>query len=129
MSDITGNEGQVLYIDYSVGNTGGTIDRQDITLEKDGTEVDRDTDTLLDVGEATTGLLRWRTEIGDAGTYTVSVNSDDDTDSITVEVQAPDRLVIDSNEVYTVSDGSTETYSGTDVEGTLQVEGTLELTG
>lgn len=39
-----------------------------------------------------------------------------------------DRLIIGSGDTYTVDSGDTEEWSGADVDGTLQVDGTLKLT-
>lgn len=90
MADITGEEGQTLEVDYSVDNTGDSEDTQDIVLLQDGTQVDTDTSiTLAPSDAAYTGTLSWPTTSGDAGTYTVEVTSEDDTDSIQVEVVEP----------------------------------------
>lgn len=38
-----------------------------------------------------------------------------------------DRLIVDTGETYTVSGSDTEEWFGVDVDGTLEVNGTLEL--
>lgn len=89
MTDITGEEGETLEIDYEVTNNGDKEDTQDIVMTKDdGTvaEVDRHNNITLDTSQSNTGTLTWATGEGDAGTYTIEVSSNDNADSITVEV-------------------------------------------
>lgn len=94
MADISGDEGETLEVDYSVENTSGTDDTQDIILEIEDsggttTQEDSDTDVTITAGSTATGTLSWVTESGDADTYTAFVKSNDDTESISVEVSEP----------------------------------------
>ena len=88
-------EGDILTVDYSADNTGDAQDTQDIRLEIDSVEEDRDSDITLLGAQSTTGTLEWDTTDEDETTYTATVLSDDDTDSVTVEIEdaIPDKLV------------------------------------
>ena len=87
-------EGDILAVDYSADNTGDAQDTQDIRLEIDSVEEDRDSDITLLGAQSTTGTLEWDTTDEDETTYTATVLSDDDTDSVTVEIEAaiPDSV-------------------------------------
>ena len=80
-------EGETLNVDYLVDNTGGVEDTQDIRLEIDNTQEDVDTGVTLDSGTSTTGTLQWDTTNESADTYSATVLSDDDSDSVTVEIE------------------------------------------
>jgi len=80
-------EGDILTVDYSADNTGDAQDTQDIRLEIDSVEEDRDPDITLLGAQSTTGTLEWDTTNEDVATYTATVLSDDDTDSVTVEIK------------------------------------------
>lgn len=83
------NEGSDLNVDYSVVNTGFSVNKtQDIRLNIDSTEEDRDTNITLSPSSSTTGTLTWTTPSSSAGTYNASVLSDDDTASTSVTVEA-----------------------------------------
>jgi len=110
------NEGSDLNVDYSVVNTGFSLNNtQDIRLNIDSTEEDRDTNITLSPSSSTTGTLTWTTPSSSAGTYNASVLSDDDTASTSVtveEVAIPDSVVNNTVHLYdarelSVSDGST----------------------
>ena len=81
-------EGETLNVDYLVDNTGGVEDTQDIRLEIDNTQEDVDTDVTLDSDTSTTGTLQWDTTDESADTYSATVLSDDDSDSVTVEIES-----------------------------------------
>jgi len=78
-------EGDTLTVDYSVENTGNADGTQTITLEIDSTQEDSESQTLT-FKTATSSTLQWATQSGDAGTFTATVASDDDSDSTTVTV-------------------------------------------
>ena len=80
-------EGETLNVDYFVDNTGGVEDTQDIRLEIDNTQEDVDTGVTLDSGTSTTGTLQWDTTNESGDTYSATVLSDDDSDSVTVEIE------------------------------------------
>ena len=88
-------EGDILTVDYSADNTGDAQDTQDIRLEIDSVEEDRDSDITLLGAQSTTGTLEWDTPFGDETTYSATVLSDDDSDSVTVEVESviPDSAI------------------------------------
>ena len=87
-------EGETLNVDYLVDNTGGVEDTQDIRLEIDNTQEDVDTGVTLDSGTSTTGTLQWDTTGEAETTYSATVLSDDDSDSVTVEIESaiPDSV-------------------------------------
>ena len=125
------NEGSDLNVDYSVVNTGFSLNNtQDIRLNIDSTEEDRDTNITLSPSSSTTGTLTWTTPSSSAGTYNASVLSDDDTASTSVTVEAgpaiPDS-VVDNFEDANISEytGDTASFSTTTtnvIEGTYALE-------
>ena len=102
-------EGDILTVDYSADNTGDAHDTQDIRLEIDSVEEDRDSDITLLGAESTTGTLEWDTTDEDEAEYTATVLSDDDTDSVTVEIGTaiPDSAVYR----WEASEGSGQTLT------------------
>jgi len=103
------NEGSDLNVDYSVQNTGFSANNtQDIRLQIDTVEEDRDSNITLSPGSSTTGTLTWTTPSSSAGTYNAAVLSDDDTASTSVTVEEftaiPDSVVsrpADNNDAST----------------------------
>ncbi len=86
--------GDDIEIDARVENTGGFEGTQRIELTVDGIpirESDQSQDVTLESGENRTITLRWQTETGDQGDspYIATVSSDDDSDSMNVEVTGP----------------------------------------
>ena len=79
-------EGDILTVDYSADNTGDAQDMQDIRLEIDSVQEDVDLDVMLSGGASTTGTLEWDTTGELEAEYTATVLSDDDTDSVMVEI-------------------------------------------
>ena len=96
-------ESHDLDVEATVENTGTEADTQTVTLlDFDGTAVDSE-DVSLDAGEAETLDLTWATEIGDAGTGDVTVESDDDSAATSVEIlEAPDVVASLSDEEASV---------------------------
>ena len=105
-------EGDILTVDYSADNTGETQDMQDIRLEIDSVQEDVDPDVMLAGGASTTGTLEWDTTGEPEAEYTATVLSDDDSDSVMVEIGTaiPDNAVLR----YSISEGS-----GTTVEDSI----------
>ena len=130
-------EGDILTVDYSADNTGDAQDTQDIRLEIDSVEEDRDSDITLLGAQSTTGTLEWDTTNEDETTYTATVLSNDDTDSVTVEIEAAipdsgDFPESDSIESYWIIDDNNSTVvdevgdnDGTVVGGNWQSEDDL----
>lgn len=131
------DDGETLTVDYSVQNTGGSLDNtQDIRLDVGSTERDRDNDVTVASGGSTTGQLSWGSAA--QGSYTASVLSDDDVASTSVSVKSatPDSLVswYKFNGDASDSEGSNDgTYTGSgfssdSVEGTqsIRFDGTDE---
>lgn len=120
MTDVTGEEGQTLEVDATITNNGDTQDTQDVELEiinSSGEVVDTKSITL-DESQDTSDTWTWQTEDGDEGTYTARIQSDDDSDSITVEVVAEG---VDITNEWTFSEGSGSTVDDSegDNDGTL----------
>ena len=81
-------EGETVEVDFTVENTGGRSDTQDLELfvESDGPV---DTRRLsLDEGESRDRTLRWDTQTSDAGWKTLYVNTDNDEKSTIVNVKS-----------------------------------------
>jgi hypothetical protein len=86
MADITITEGNWLSLtDVIVENFGDVAGNQPLELDRNGTTEDAVT-IDLPPDESTTRQLLWKTESGDAGTYTVCAATDDGQDCIQVEV-------------------------------------------
>jgi len=81
-------EGETLDVEYSVTNEGGSDDTQTVFLQTDGTVRDS-AEVTLSPGAVSPGTLSWDTSSGDAGDYTATVESEDDSDSTSVTVQDP----------------------------------------
>jgi len=79
-------EGETLTVDVTAENTGGESDTQTLSLTVGGTERDPK-DITLNGGETTTETLQWTTGEGDAGDYTLTVESENDTDTASVTVK------------------------------------------
>lgn len=100
MADIWGKPGQKLQVEYLAENVGDTDGAQDIRLERDGVEEDRDTNITISSGGSHTGLLEWQTVQEDEGEWTIAVSSDNDQDSITALVSdIPDSIVDNFEEI------------------------------
>jgi len=86
MADITITEGNWLSLtEVIVENFGDLTGSQSLVLARGGTTEDSVT-IDLPPDESTTRQLLWKTESGDAGTYTVCAETDDGQDCIQVEV-------------------------------------------
>lgn len=105
-------EGDILTVDFSANNTGTFQDTQDIRLEIDNVEEDRDNNVTLDGGVSTTGTLQWDTTNETAAQYTATVLSNDDADSVTVQVE---RAIPDSGV-------SRHTFDDADTSGSTAVD-------
>jgi len=82
--------GETLDVDVQVENTGDDNGTQNVTLaDFDGDIVDTKTDIELAPDEATNVSLNWSTEAPDTGTGNVTVRSENDTDTGTVEIREP----------------------------------------
>jgi len=79
-------EGNTLNIDYNVTNTGNVQGTQTITLDVAGQQRDSVSETIA-AGDFATGTLSWSPSAGDAGSYTATVASENDTATELVTVQ------------------------------------------
>lgn len=102
--------------DVTIQNTGGSQDQQTVELLVDSIVEDSITRTLDD-GVSTTETLTWPTSSTDSGTYNGVVQSDDDSESFTIEVS-------DSGVSVTID----STNSPVSVGDSLNVDFTIENT-
>ena len=113
-------EEETLEVSADIENTGEVEDTQDIVLDIDGDAVD-ETSLTLEGAESDSVTLEWETEADDAGEYTATVSSDDDSDSADVEVEEPLEPaffavdIVDTNSPVTIDEH---------VEVTAEIENT-----
>ena len=121
-------EGDILTVDYSADNTGDAQDMQDIRLEIDSVQEDVDPGVMLAGGASTTGTLEWDTTDEPEAEYTATVLSDDDSDSVMVEIGSaiPDRVVEDWERSSPLNDYIGDT-SGWSITTTDVIEGDQAL--
>jgi len=79
-------EGETLTVNATVENTGDVPDTQTVALDTNGTQR-VSTSQQLDSGESTTVSLSWDTASGDNGTYNAAIVTDDDSASVTADVE------------------------------------------
>ena len=105
--------GGSLEITATVTNTGDEPATQDIELEIDGV-VEDSTPVTLAGGGSRMVTLSWQTGEGDAGTYDITVSSDDSSDTVEVTVAEPANfsVTIDS-ENDTVTEGESTEITAT----------------
>jgi hypothetical protein len=90
-------EGETVYVDYEVNNSGDAFGEQEVNLtvnESSIGEVDNTT-ISLDSGGNTTGTFNWPTSDGDAGDYNLTVASKDDSDSTTTTLEPATHIIDD----------------------------------
>jgi len=87
-------EGENLDIVAEIENIGGDHDTQDIELNHEGDLLDSVSGQPVQPGGQTNVTLTWETEVGDAGTYNLTVNSDDDEDYIEVTLFGRDYFTV-----------------------------------
>jgi len=97
--------GELLDVTTDVENTGGVQDSQDIVLEADNAQRDIWPGFVLGSGDTGQVVLRWDTSGASPGSYTATVKSDDDSDSVGVSVIGPNSLcsggTLSNHEKYT----------------------------
>ena len=81
-------EGDTVNVDYTVSNNGGVSGSQDIVLDVDGAQEDVDSSVSLSSGGSSSGTLSWSTSSGDAGSYSYTVSTENDSVSGTVDVNS-----------------------------------------
>ncbi|RXK46277.1 CARDB domain-containing protein, partial [Halorientalis pallida] len=133
-SDSPVTEGDTLDVTATVQNVGDQQGTQTVALSVNGTERDSQSVQLAG-GASQTISLSWATGSGDAGNYTATVTSANDTGTTSVEVQssAPEPATISGSVAAsgngtaiagaTVSAGSQSTTSAADGSYTLSVGG------
>ena len=109
-------EGDILTVDYSADNTGDAQDMQDIRLEIDSVQEDVDPGVMLAGGASTTGTLEWDTTGEPEAEYTAAVLSNDDSDSVIVEIGSaiPDAQDLSEHYQFYLEDGSLPVSDQTD---------------
>jgi len=131
-------EGETVTVNYTVTNTGGVADTQDIGFTVNGTTEKTESNLTLQAGEAFDGAFDYQTVDGDAPALSVAVASENDTATGSVTVDEPPFFAVTVTGVDTpVTEGETTTvdYEVTnvgDVTGTqdivFEVNGTTETT-
>lgn len=86
VSSVTVTTGYTLTVEADIINTGSDDGEQTVTLSKDGTQVDSQSVTVSE-GSTEPITLEWLTESGDEGDYTMTVESENDSDSVSVTVE------------------------------------------
>ncbi|WP_336002027.1 carboxypeptidase regulatory-like domain-containing protein [Halorientalis halophila] len=81
-------EGETLTVDATVTNNGEEAGTQTVELDVAG-GVQDSTEVSLDAGASTDVSLTWTTASGDAGDYTATVSSDNDSETAAVTVNEP----------------------------------------
>ncbi len=111
-------EGETVEVTATIENTGDETDTQTIEMTTDPNIGTDSVSVTLDGGQSTTETFTTGTSSGDAGSYTATVSSEDDSDSDSFEVLGPGYFAVynvDANDV---------------VEGeTVEVTATIENTG
>ncbi|MDZ7689486.1 MAG: PKD domain-containing protein [Halobacteriales archaeon] len=121
-------EGETLSVDVRVENTGDENDTQTVTLDV-GTLGNSSTNVTLPGGSSATGTLTLGTSAGDAGEYTATVFSDDDSDARSVTVNdAQTAPTIDTNTGSSVDEGASDTITQSELETTDAEQGPSSLT-
>jgi len=119
-------EGETLTVDAQIENTGDESGTQTVTLDVESLGQDS-TDVTLAGGDSTTETFSVSTASGDAGDYTATVASEDDTAAVGVTVAAPaafDVEIVDTNSP--ILDGETLSVDVL-VENTGGLEGTQSV--
>jgi len=137
VSTATPVEGENLTVTAAIENLGDVATTQTITLDA-GTLGEDATNVTLGGGNTTEKTLSVPTSEGDAGSYTATVSSGNDTASVNVTVDAPaffEMAITDIDEEVTAGDPVTLTYEVENVgdvtatqDITFTVEGTTEGT-
>lgn len=118
------NESETLEVSVTVTNTGGSIGRQTVNLtDLNGNVRDSVEVTLLKDESNSSITLNWTTQAGDSGTGTVTVNSEDDTATASVTIQAP------ANFSVTIDDTNAPVVEGEDLLVNTTVENTGDIQG
>ncbi len=111
--------GEDLVVDAEVTNVGATTATETVTLTA-GRLGETSTGVTLGAGETTEVGLSVGTAAGDAGSYTATVTTDDDSDSTTVTVLAPPAFEVGLT-------GATEPVAGDSLTVTADVQNTGEV--
>ncbi len=112
-------EGEEIIVDYSVENTGGTTDTQNITFDVNDERIEKE-EVTLDDGVDFDGEFVWQTEEGDVGTYDLRVSSKNEFDTVTSTVFQEGIFFVE------IDDHSEEVVEGEEIEVTYSVWNTGE---
>ena len=110
-------EGDTLEVTADVENMGGASDTQTLVLGIDGQVVDS-VEHTVDGGKTETVTLDWDTAEGDSGKYQAVVESEDDTDEISVTVHDTAGFLV------AIADTNAPVTQGDTLEVTADVENT-----
>lgn len=85
-----------------------------------------DSDSVtLDSGETVSGTLEWETQVGEAGNYTITVSSDDDSKSTSIDVVTSNYSVTITSTNSPVTEGDSLDVN-VDVTNSGQVDDTQD---
>jgi hypothetical protein len=115
--------GESFTVEAAVENTGDVAATQAVSLSIAGEQ--RDTTTVsLDGGDSTTVTLEWETGDDDAGEYTATVASEDDTATTDVSVHEPSNITVEITDTNSPVVESETLHTTTAVENTGDVAAT-----
>ena len=104
--------GRQLSVEYTVENTGTEAGAQPIVLRLDETAINATTTQTLEPDESVSGRFTYQTTSTDVGTRTLTVESDDNSASRTIDIVAPTvKLTNTSLKPDTITSGSTNDYT------------------
>ena len=122
-------EGDDVDVTAEINNTGGLSGTQTVNLTINGTQ-ETEQDIQLNFDENTTETFTFSTNVGNAGSFTASVNSEDDSDSRSFLVNAIELFnITDATTNSPVVAGNNLSVTATvENEGSAQGEQQIELT-
>jgi surface protein len=131
-------EGEEITVNSTITNTGNASDSQLIQLRDSYGQVVDSVAVSLGAGNSTRAVLNWSTQIGDAGERVIAVDSLNDSDSASVEIERaniisdPMIMTVDStkgvtgNEEFRMYTGGSESYT---IRGENVVDGEQDCQG
>lgn len=118
-------EEDTVFISADIENTGQKSATQDIEFGIDG-EIKDSTSLTVDGGESTSVEFSWKTEVGDAGEYTASVESEDHLDEVEVSV---DVLDVDAPPYFEITIEEGDSTLEADAGDSIIIDTTITNTG
>ncbi|WP_336002029.1 CARDB domain-containing protein [Halorientalis halophila] len=120
-------EGETLTVDATVENTGNDSGTQTVDFAVDGFSDSQS--VTLDAGASTTVTFEWTTQDGDAGSYTATIESANDTATTDVTVESPAPEPTPASFDVSVASTNSPVTEGEALEVTATVTNTGEQDG